>query len=407
MSVEIKVPNVGESIQEVQIGEWYIKEGEWVSVDTPIVGLETDKATFDVPAPQDGKVTRITIEAGTTIEVGSIIGLFEPVAKPEGEQSTENAANDQQTEQQSSKAEGSASSKGNDLGTSSTVIMPAAERLMKEKQLSPKDVTGTGPGGRILKEDVVNASSQGGVTHFSKQTPTPTQAGTRMVPMTGIRKAIARRLVEAQQNAALLTTFNETDMSAIKELRATYQPEFKEKYGVKLGFMSFFVKAIVDALMRSPQIAAQIKDDYLIYPETFDIGVAVGSGKGLVVPVLRSAETLSFAEIEQKINEFGEKAMAGKIMPQELQGGCFTISNGGVYGSLLSTPIVNPPQSGVLGMHNIVERPVALNGQVVIRPMMYLALTYDHRVVDGREAVTFLKRICESIADPTRLILEI
>jgi 2-oxoglutarate dehydrogenase E2 component (dihydrolipoamide succinyltransferase) len=407
MSQEIKVPAVGESIQEVQIGEWYVKEGQWVAADTPIVGLETDKATFDVPAPADGKVTRIAVPAGQVIAIGTVIGIYEQGAKSDSAPATSSSKASAATPAPASApvaatpAPVGSSSGGSSSGSGGAIVMPAASRALHDKGLSAGEVTATGPGGRLLKEDVQNHQKAIAPPQLDS-----TKEG-RKVPLTGIRKAIARRLVEAQQNAALLTTFNEADMTAIKEFRAQYQDQFTKKYGIKLGFMSFFVKAVVDALLRIPQVGAQIKGDNLYYPETYDIGVAVGGGKGLVVPVLRSAERLSFAEIEQKISDFGQRAQVGKIMPQELEGGCFTISNGGVYGSLLSTPIVNPPQSGVLGMHNIVDRPIALNGQVVIRPMMYLALTYDHRVIDGREAVTFLKRIREALEEPMRMILEV
>lgn len=279
--------------------------------------------------------------------------------------------------------------------------MPAAERLMEEHDLGPGSVEGTGPGGRVLKEDVSRHIQ-------SRKTAAP--AGpreTRTVPLSPIRQTIAQRLVSAQHNAALLTTFNEIDMFAVKSLRARFKQAFADRYQVKLGFMSFFVRAIVDALQEYPAINAQLDGDALTYHNYCDVGVAVGGGKGLVVPVLRNAEHMSFAEIELAISDFAARAAKNQIALDELEGGTFTVTNGGVYGSLLSTPIVNPPQSGVLGMHGIVDRPVAVNGEVVIRPMMYVALTYDHRVVDGREAVSFLKRIKEVIEDPARLILEV
>jgi 2-oxoglutarate dehydrogenase E2 component (dihydrolipoamide succinyltransferase) len=283
--------------------------------------------------------------------------------------------------------------------------MPAASRMLAETGLKPSDVTPTGPGGRLLKEDVERHLAGGG-----KSVPVSRSEGGRTetrVPMSPMRQTIARRLVSAQQSAALLTTFNECDMSAVKSLRAQYQEVFQARHGIKLGFMSFFVKAVVDALNQFPQLGAEIDGNDLVYRNYCDIGVAIGGGKGLVVPVIRNAERLSFAEIELAIADFGSRAKDNKITLEELEGGTFTITNGGIYGSLLSTPIVNPPQSGVLGMHGIVDRPIALNGQVVIRPMMYLALTYDHRVVDGREAVSFLKRIKEVIEDPTRIIVEV
>lgn len=278
--------------------------------------------------------------------------------------------------------------------------MPAAERMMAENRLAPGTVQGTGPGGRVLKEDVIR-TVQAGPVHVGGSRET------RTVPLSPMRQTIAKRLVEAQQTAALLTTFNEVDMSAVKELRESYKEVFEKKYGIKLGFMSFFVRAVVAGLQQYPQLNAQMSGRQLTYFNYCDVGIAIGGGKGLVVPILRNAENMSFADIERSIMEFAVKAKNNQITLEELEGGTFTITNGGVYGSLLSTPIVNPPQSGVLGMHGIVDRPVAVNGAVVIRPMMYIALTYDHRVVDGREAVSFLKLVKDLVEDPTRLILEV
>ena len=287
-------------------------------------------------------------------------------------------------------------------------VMPAAQRALAEAGLKAEDVKGTGPGGRILKEDV--PSKPVPTASPISNLPSPISTDSRheeVIPMTPLRKTVANRLVEAQQAAALLTTFNEVDMTAVMELRSRHQEAFTKKYGIKLGFMSFFVKASVEALKTFPAINAEIRESNIVYRNYYDIGVAVGGGKGLVVPVLRNAERLSFAQVEQSIADFGARARDGKLKLEELQGGTFTISNGGVYGSLLSTPIVNPPQSGVLGMHKIQERPIALGGQVVIRPMMYLALTYDHRLVDGREAVSFLIRIKDCLEEPARLLIEI
>lgn len=393
MAIEITVPAVGESITEVQIGEWYVQEGVWVAQDKEIVGLETDKATFDVPAPTGGTITRILIKAGEMAAVGDVIGYFETSEAPEGAEQP--AANPAPAASQAPAPPASA-------GAASGHVMPAAAREAAQSGVDPASVAGTGPGGRILKEDVQRAvGNNAGPENMSVLRQSQT------VPMTPIRKRIAERLVEAQHNAALLTTFNECDMSAVMNLRKHYKDQFIKKHDVKLGFMSFFVKAVVYGLNQVPQLASQIQGTNLFTPNYYDIGVAVGTGKGLVVPVLRNAERMSFAEIEQTIGEFGQRAQAGKVTLQEMEGGCFTITNGGVYGSLLSTPIVNPPQSGVLGMHNIVERPIAVNGQVEIRPMMYLALTYDHRVVDGREAVTFLRLIKEVIEEPSRMLIEI
>ena len=393
MAIEIKVPTVGESITEVFIGEWYADEGEWLDVDESIVGLETDKATFDVPAPVAGTLQNIRIQAGETAQVGDVIAEIEEGPAPEGHDAGESSSS--QGAETKTAAQQSSGSSGDGVR-----VMPAAQRELSQRGLSPGDVQPSGPGGRLLKEDVLrHGAGSNGAPGGSREE--------RRVPMSPMRQTIARRLVEAQQTAALLTTFNEADMSAIKSLRAQYQETFVKKYGIKLGFMSFFVKAVVEALNDFPAVGAQVDGNQLVYRNYCDVGVAIGGGKGLVVPVIRSAERLSFAEIEQTIADFGRQAKENKIGLDELEGGTFTISNGGVYGSLLSTPIVNPPQSGVLGMHSIQDRPVAVNGEVVIRPMMYLALSYDHRVVDGREAVSFLVRIKEVIEDPSRLFLEV
>ena len=396
MAMEIKVPAVGESISEVQIGEWYVAEGDWVAADSNLVGLETDKATFDVPAPADGKVTRILKKEGETAAVGDLIGYFEEAEAPAGTepapQETESSAEPKATTSSAASADGNTAK-----------VMPAAAREMAQRGLSADQVSPSGPGGRILKEDVINAGEGGG----NRPAAAEALREEEVVPLSPIRKRIAERLVDAQHNAALLTTFNEIDMSKVIELRNQFKEAYIKKYEIKLGFMSFFVKAVVDALNHVPQVAAQMKDDHLIYRNYYDIGVAVGGGKGLVVPVIRNAERLSFAQIEKTIADFGQRARKNKINLDEMEGGSFTITNGGIYGSLLSTPIVNPPQSGVLGMHGIFERPVAVSGEVVIRPMMYVALTYDHRVVDGREAVTFLKRVKDVIEEPSRMLLEI
>ncbi|MCA9082514.1 MAG: 2-oxoglutarate dehydrogenase complex dihydrolipoyllysine-residue succinyltransferase [Planctomycetaceae bacterium] len=384
--VEIRVPSVGESISEVFIGEWYVDEGGSVAADDNVVGLETDKATFEVPAPVSGKVTRILKAAGETAEVGEVIAYMAEGAAPKSAPS------------EGASKSGAAPTKNPPSGGH---VMPAAERLMDENKVPPNAVAGSGPGGRVLKEDVARYVAAGTSKNSGGLRETKT------VPLSPIRQTIAQRLVSAQQNAALLTTFNEIDMLAVKTLRQNYGEAFEKKYGIKLGFMSFFVRAVVDASQQFPAINAQMDGNKLIYHNYCDIGIAVGGGKGLVVPVLRNAESLSFAEIEHRIIDFAVRAKKNQIGLEELEGGTFTITNGGVYGSLLSTPIVNPPQSGVLGMHGIVDRPVAVNGQVVIRPMMYVALTYDHRVVDGREAVSFLKRVKDVIEDPSRLFLEV
>ncbi len=409
MSIAIKVPSVGESISEVFIGEWYVPEGTWVDVDQNVVGLETDKATFDVPSPAQGTIKRVLKQAGDTAAVGEIIAELEESPRPAG---AAPAKGGKGKEAAAAPAAAASAAKAPARGGDGSKVMPAAARVLESHGLAPSQVSGTGPGGRILKEDAQRAAearpaTSGASTALARTGDVGGYREVKRVPMSPIRQTIAKRLVEAQHNAALLTTFNECDMSAIKQLRETYQEAFTKKYGIKLGFMSFFVKAVVDGLNQFPAIGAQVDGSHLVYRNYCDIGVAIGGGKGLVVPVIRNAERLSFAQIEVAIADFGKRARENKIGLEELEGGTFTITNGGVYGSLLSTPIVNPPQSGVLGMHGIVERPVAVNGQVVVRPMMYLALTYDHRVVDGREAVSFLKRVKDTIEDPARLILEV
>lgn len=389
--IEIKVPQLGESISEAFVGEWYVQEGEYVALDGKVVGLETDKATFDIPAPAGGVVSKILKNAGDTAVIGEVIGYLTPAEKP--------AAGASPAPTGSASAAPAASASDAKGGGH---VMPAAERMMAENKLPAGSVQGTGPGGRVVKEDVIRTV---------QSPPAPVRVGgireTRKVPLSPIRQTIAKRLVEAQQTAALLTTFNEVDMSAVKKLRESYKDVFEKKYGAKLGFMSFFVRAVVSGLQQFPQLNAQMHGRELTYFNYCDVGIAIGGGKGLVVPVLRNAENMSFADIELAIIELAGRARKNQITLEELEGGTFTITNGGVYGSLLSTPIVNPPQSGVLGMHGIFDRPVAVNGEVVIRPMMYLALTYDHRVVDGREAVSFLKLVKDLIEDPTRLILEV
>ena len=391
--IEIKVPQLGESISEAFVGEWYVKEGAYVALDARVVGLETDKATFDIPAQAGGVVSRILKNAGETATIGEVIGFLRRAEAPVA--SVVPAAPQASSAPATPVANAAETKAGGH-------VMPAAERLMAENKLAAGSVQGTGPGGRVLKEDVVRTVQSGSA---------PVRVGgvreTRKMPLSPIRQTIAKRLVDAQHTAALLTTFNEVDMSAVKKLRESYKDVFEKKYGAKLGFMSFFVRAVVAGLQQYPLLNAQMHGRELTYFNYCDVGIAIGGGKGLVVPVLRNAENLSFADIELAIVELAGRAKNNQITLEELEGGTFTITNGGVYGSLLSTPIVNPPQSGVLGMHGIFDRPVAVNGQVVIRPMMYLALTYDHRVVDGREAVSFLKLVKDLIEDPTRLILEV
>ncbi|MEN9580160.1 MAG: 2-oxoglutarate dehydrogenase complex dihydrolipoyllysine-residue succinyltransferase [Pseudomonadota bacterium] len=399
MAIELKVPSVGESITEVQIGEWLKSVGDSVERDGAVVMIETDKVTVELPAPVSGSITKILVEAGASAKVGDVIGYME-----EGDASAKQTSAKQTSSPTLAQVAVSSPKPLEPAVSSGGHVMPAAARAMHDSGVSAAQVQGSGPGGRVLKEDVQRAASQ------KTSVSAPPAQGAReeqVVPMTTMRKRIAERLVEAQQTAAMLTTFNEVDMSAVMKLRKDYQDDFVKKYEIKLGFMSFFVKACVDALKLYPAINAEVRGSNIVYRNYFDVGVAVGGGKGLVVPVIRNAERLSFSEVEKAIRDFGNRAQKNALKLEELSGGTFTITNGGVYGSLLSTPILNPPQSGILGLHGIQDRPIALNGQVVIRPMMYIALTYDHRVVDGREAVTFLRRVKETVEDPTRMLLEV
>jgi 2-oxoglutarate dehydrogenase E2 component (dihydrolipoamide succinyltransferase) len=391
MSVDVTVPDLGESINEVQVSGWLKQPGEAVSLDEPLIELESDKATVEVPAPAAGVIIEIVAEVGAVLKVGDVLARIDTEAKATATTTAPASVPE---------------------ADDAPRVMPAAQRVMTERGISADQVTGTGPGGRILKEDAKHATAPAPAPAPTPAPPAvpprPTgERNERRVPMSPIRRRIAERLVQAQQTAALLTTFNEIDMTRVKAMRSEHQEAFKARYGVKLGFMSFFVKAAVEALALVPEINAQIEGEETIYHDYCDIGIAVGGGKGLVVPVIRNAELLGFGELEMTIGDFGFRAQANKIDLAELQGGTFTISNGGVYGSLLSTPIINPPQSGVLGLHAIEDRPVAIDGKVEIRPMMYVALTYDHRIVDGREAVSFLKHIKQCVEQPERLLLKV
>lgn len=438
MAVEVIVPQLGESIREVQIVQWLKQEGDAVEKDEALVELDTEKATVQLPAPASGRVASIVKGNGEFANVGDAIGSLDvsaetkvaaaentdaAVVQPRDEgrpvDEYETPAMPPQREQAGALqgAEPERASGGD--GVRGPRVMPAAQRTLIEHGLTADQVRATGPGGRLLKEDVLRhvesqpAPAPSRQPPVARPVPPPMPAAPaaereeQVVPMTMIRRHIAQRLVEAQHQAALLTTFNEADMAAVMELRKRYRDRFQEKHGVKLGFMSFFVKAAVEALREFPQINAEIRDKDIVYRRYYDIGIAIGGGKGLVVPVLRDAQRMSFADVEKAIEDLAARAQGNRLAPEELEGGTFTISNGGIYGSLLSTPIVNPPQSGILGLHAIQDRPVARDGKVVIRPMMYLALTYDHRIVDGREAVSFLRTIKELTEDPTRLLLEV
>jgi 2-oxoglutarate dehydrogenase E2 component (dihydrolipoamide succinyltransferase) len=394
MPVELKVPSVGESIAEVVIGNWRKSIGEPVQQDEEIVELETDKATFDLPSPASGVITKILKKAGETASVGEVIGYLGEGPAPKESASAASSEKKAATESTTTAKPPSAA----ETSPAPPVTRPA-KPVSPPQTVPPTD--GTSKEVKAAPEPVVSAP---------RREKGPEQSAAReerVAPMSPIRRRIAERLVEAQRNAALLTTFNEIDMSAVIAIRKRYQESFQKQYGVKLGFMSFFVKAVVAGLSEVPQVNSEVRGSDVVFRNYFDIGIAVGGGKGLVVPILRNAEALSFAEIERAIADFARRAEQNQIKVDELQGGTFTISNGGIYGSLMSTPIVNPPQSGVLGMHAIQERPVVQHGEIVIRPMMYVALTYDHRVVDGREAVTFLKRVKEIVEDPSRLLIEI
>ena len=395
MPIELKVPPVGESITEVIIGDWLKAEGEWVAEDEPIVVVESDKVNLEVPAPKGGTVVKQLKATGDTASIGEVIGYLEPGDAP--------AKSDAPATASAPVAVPAAAS------APDTRVTPAARRVLANNAVQAGDVTPSGPGGRLLKEDVLkHVATRGAAAPQATAAAAPRGArATETVRMSSLRRTVARRLVEAQQTAALLTTFNEVDMTAIMALRAQYKQAFIDRYGIKLGFMSFFVKAVTDALKAFPAVNARVDGDNIVYHDYCDIGIAVGGGKGLVVPVIRNAESLGFAEVEQTISSLGARARDNALKLEELMGGTFSITNGGIYGSLLSTPIVNPPQSGILGMHGIQDRPIALNGEVVIRPMMYVALTYDHRVVDGKGAVSFLKRVKDLLEDPVRLVLEV
>jgi 2-oxoglutarate dehydrogenase E2 component (dihydrolipoamide succinyltransferase) len=414
MRLELKVPSVGESITEVELGDWLKHPGEPVQKDEPIVTLESEKATVELPAPESGTLAEVLKQKGDVAPIGAVIAILETdgsAAKPQ-KQAEKKAPEPQAPPKAEARPQPQ---------PAEPRVMPAAQRELAQHGLRPEEVAGSGPGGRILKEDVLRHLEQppqepapappvpqpSAPPSGPVPTPAPTGREEEVVPMSRLRRTVAERLVEAQRTAALLTTFNEIDMGAVMALRKEHGEAFQQKYQAKLGFMSFFVKAAIDALKQFPALNAEVRGTNIVYHNFYDIGVAVGTAKGLVVPVLRNAERLSFAQLESAVADFGTRARENKLKLEELQGGTFTISNGGVYGSLLSTPIVNPPQSGVLGLHAIQDRPVAREGNVVIRPMMYVALTYDHRLVDGREAVSWLKRLKEVIEAPARMLMEI
>jgi 2-oxoglutarate dehydrogenase E2 component (dihydrolipoamide succinyltransferase) len=410
MATEIRVPTLGESVTEATIGRWFKKAGEAVAADEPLVELETDKVTVEVPAPAAGVLEEIRVKDGETVGVGAILGSIKEgaggakAAAPKAAQPTPAKA---EAPKPAPAAPAPAPVKGGDIP-----VFPAVRKLGAESGISPAIVPGTGKDGRVTKGDMLGAIAAGvsapsGPAQARAPSPQPDAAREERVRMTRLRQTIAQRLKEAQNTAAMLTTFNDVDMSAVIHMRSQYKEAFEKKHGVKLGFMGFFVKACIAALKEIPAVNGEIDGQDLVYKNYYHIGVAVGTDRGLVVPVVKDADQISIAEIEKTIAEFGKRAREGKLAIEDMQGGTFTISNGGIYGSLLSTPILNAPQSGILGMHRIEERPIALKGQVVIRPMMYLALSYDHRIVDGKEAVTFLVRVKENLEDPARMVLDL
>ncbi|NNC99489.1 MAG: 2-oxoglutarate dehydrogenase complex dihydrolipoyllysine-residue succinyltransferase [Gammaproteobacteria bacterium] len=409
MSIEVKVPVLPESVADATIATWHKKVGDAVSVDENVVDIETEKVVLEVPSNVDGVITEIRFAEGDTVSEQEVIAIIDqgataseaPAASPESADAPEAAP------------EPPASDNKDDADKFS----PAVRKLLAEHDLDAKTITGTGKNGRILKEDVLKAVQSASSVAKAPPSPAPEKDGPpaaasgerseRREPMTRLRATIARRLKEAQDTQAMLTTFNDVNLQTVIDLRNQYKEAFEKKHGSRLGFMSFFVKAAIEALRRYPAVNASIDGSDVVYHDFYDVGIAASSPRGLVVPVLRDVDKMSFAEVEQNIAEYGAKAKDGKLTMDDLTGGTFTVSNGGVFGSMLSTPIVNPPQSAILGMHRIEQRPIAENGEVVIRPMMYLALTYDHRIIDGKESVLFLKTIKECLEDPARLLLEI
>jgi len=436
MAVDVTIPALGESITEVQIADWLKQPGDYVQADEALAEVDSDKATVELPAPQAGKLVEIKVKAGEFCNVGDVVCVLDETAAAGDGDGGAPAATDEPAQEAETEASPEADAEvaptedGGEAPQTGGHMMPSAQRVADQAGVDTGKIEGTGPGGRVLKEDAQRAAQQkpaakdeapakpekkAAPAKAEDKPPPPkperaTEPGSReerVEPMTPIRRRIAERLVQSQQVAALLTTFNEIDMTAVMDMRRRHKDAFEERHGVKLGFMSFFTKAVIEGLRLVPQLNAEIRDQSIVYRDYYDIGIAIGSGKGLVVPVIRNAEGLGFGGIEQTIADLAHRAQTKKLDLKELEGGTFTISNGGVYGSLLSTPIINPPQSGVLGLHAIQDRAVVIDGEITIRKMMYVALTYDHRIVDGREAVTFLKHVKECIEAPERLMLEI
>jgi 2-oxoglutarate dehydrogenase E2 component (dihydrolipoamide succinyltransferase) len=418
--VDIVVPALGESVTEATIAKWLVKEGDAITADQPIIELETDKVTLEVNAPAAGVLKSIKEQAGATVGVGALLGAIEAGAKGAAaapvEKKTSETTNPKEAAPQPEKraAEAPVATPAKAMEINSADLSPAVRKMISDNNLNASSIQASGKDGRLTKEDVQKhidskpaASSASSAAPSAPAAPRKDDVREERVKMTKLRQTIARRLKEAQNTAAMLTTFNEIDMSAVMALRNQYKDQFEKRNKARLGFMSFFVKATVKALKEFPGINAEINGDDVIYKNYYDLGVAVSTPTGLIVPVLRDCDTKTFAEIENGIADFGKRAGEGKVGMAEMTGGTFTITNGGVFGSLMSTPILNSPQSGILGMHSIKERPIAVNGQVVIRPMMYVALSYDHRIVDGSEAVRFLVKIKEAIEDPQRLLLDV
>jgi len=401
MTIEVKVPQLPESVADATLVAWHKAAGDPVKRDENLVDLETDKVVLEVPAPANGVLKEIRIADGTTVTSGEILAILE-----EGEAAA--AAPPAQAGEQEPAAQEAepGESVAESAGKAAAKLSPSVRRLIEEHDLDAEAIPGSARDGRLTKADVNKYIAERGSAAQSVALP-ETGRGEKRVPMTRLRARIAERLVEVQQSAAMLTTFNEVDLSEVMALRKRYRDQFEKNYGVRLGFMSFFVKAAVQALRRFPAVNAYVDGNEIVYHDFFDIGIAVSTERGLVVPVLRDADSLGFAEIEQGIGDFAGRARDGALTIEEMTGGTFTITNGGVFGSLLSTPIINPPQSAILGMHKIQERPMVVDGEILVRPMMYLALTYDHRIIDGRESVQFLVAIKEALEDPARLLLQI
>ena len=428
MTVEIRVPVLGESVSEATVGTWFKKAGEAVVKDEPILELETDKVTLEVNATESGRLEEILVQEGEDVEVGALLGHIlagadGSASEPKAAAQKEEAPAPKEAPKAAAPAAPGPSAPAASASSGPVEVLPAAQKLIDENNLTASNIRGTGKDGRITKGDVLEALENGGSSPAAAAPATPAPSAAPAAPaatgprpeaereervkMTRLRKSIATRLKDAQNTAAMLTTYNEVDLTNMLALRAEYKDMFEKKHGARLGFMSFFTKACVAALQELPAVNAEIEGDHLVYKNYYHIGVAVGTPNGLVVPVLRDADQLSFAGIETGIAGLGRKARDGKLTMDDMQGGTFTISNGGVYGSLLSSPILNAPQSAVLGMHKIQERPMVVDGEIKVRPMMYLALSYDHRIIDGKEAVTFLVRVKEALEDPQRLLLEV